>query len=238
MEAELTNILSDGKETKGLSKTAKDVSAAILPGIASVITVAVSAALSNAVKDIADRLVKNSVEIQKLCLMNRYENDRLEQYMRRDNLRIFGLEEEADETEEVLEVKLIEAAADMGVKLEPGDISVVHRLGKAGGRSRPVIVRLCQRKKRNEIMKKKKELKKKNRNIFINEDLTPLRATMLKMIKEHDAVKNLTTRDGRIIVWLNNRERPVEVDSPADLHRVGITSPDWKRLKLDHLINE
>ena len=30
---------------------------------------------------------------QKQCFLNRYENDKVEQYQRKDNLRIFGLDE-------------------------------------------------------------------------------------------------------------------------------------------------
>ncbi|KAG0729449.1 hypothetical protein GWK47_030298 [Chionoecetes opilio] len=50
-------------------------------------------------------------EMQRYCLMNNYENDKLEQYSRRDNLRISGLEVDEDESEEVLEAKIIELAA-------------------------------------------------------------------------------------------------------------------------------
>lgn len=235
LEEELATISSD---TRGVTKTAKEVASLIMPGIANIISVAVATVVSTAVKDVADKILRSSDEAQKYCLLNRYENDRLEQYMRRDNLRIVGLAEEEDENEEILQAKTIEVAADMGVTVEPGDISTVHRLGKPGERSRPVIVRFCHRKKRNEMMIKKKELKRKGRNIYINEDLTPLRATLLKIVKEQDGVTNATTRDGRILAWLRDGNRRVEVSNPADLHRVGITAPDWRRLKLDHIMSQ
>lgn len=102
--------------------------------------------------------------------MNRYENDRLEHYMRRNNLRHVGLTDEKDESEEVIQVKKTELAADMGVTVKPRDTSTVHSLGRRRDRSRPVIVRFCHRKKRNEVMNKKKELKNNGRNTFVNED--------------------------------------------------------------------
>lgn len=74
--------------------------------------------------------------------------------MRRDNLRIIGLEEDEDE-EEILKAKTIEVAADIGVTVEPSDISNVHCVGRPGDRSKPVIVRLCHWKKRKEMCKKK-----------------------------------------------------------------------------------
>ena len=246
VEEELSNV-TEGRETRtGLTKSAKEVASLIMPGLANIITVAVSTAVSNAVstavsnagKEIVDKFSVKTANVERNCLVNRYENDSLEQYTRRDNLRIFGLEEEEDENENILEAKVIEVANDMGVNITQSDISIAHRLGKPGNRSRTVIVRLCHRKKRNEILKKKKELKKKNREIFINEDLTTLRATLLKIVKEQGVVKNATPRDGRIIAWLTNRERPVYIDNPNDLVKLGIEALDWKRLKLDHFITE
>lgn len=231
--AELDNI---SPETIKGTKTAKDAAAAILPSLATIISVAVSTAVSTAIQDIADKLVRDTAEVKRINLLQRYDNDRLEQYTRRDNLRIFGIEEELEEDEDILQAKVIEVAADVGVTIEPNDISTTHRLGKQGERSRPVIVRFTHRKNRNAVIRNKKELKKKNKKIFINEDLTPLRATMLKMVKEQSGVKSFTTRDGRILVWLEGSQRPVEVVTPDDLHKVGINAPDWKMLKLEYLI--
>ena len=106
------------------------------------------------------------------------------------------------------------------------------------GRQNSLIVRFCHRKKKNEVIVKKKELKNKGRNIFVNDDITPLRATLLKIVKEQDSVSNATTRDGRILAWLRDGNRRVEVSTPTDLHRVGVAIPDWKRLKLDHIVNQ
>ncbi|KAK4301134.1 hypothetical protein Pmani_026716 [Petrolisthes manimaculis] len=118
------------------SKTVKDVTAAIIPGIANIIVVAVSTAVATAIKDYTNKLVSNSAEKQRSCLLSRFDNDRLEQYMRRDNLRIFGIEEEPDEDEDIIQAKVIEVAADIGVKIEANDISIAHRLGREGGQGR------------------------------------------------------------------------------------------------------
>ena len=70
----------------------------------------------------------------------------------------------------------------------------------------------------------------------MNEDLTSMRATMLNIVKDQTNVKSVTTRDGKILVWLVGKDRPVEIHTPDDLFKIGMTSPDWKRLKLDRLI--
>ncbi|KAK4310455.1 hypothetical protein Pmani_017984 [Petrolisthes manimaculis] len=78
-----------------------------MPGIANIIVVAVSTAVATAIKDYTNKLVSNSAEKQRSCLLSRFDNDRLEQYMRRDNLRIFGIEEEPDEDEDIIQAKVI-----------------------------------------------------------------------------------------------------------------------------------
>ena len=53
-----------------------------MPGIAS-ISVAVSPAVSKAVKELDERMASKLAEVQRQCLLNKYDNDKLEQYSRR-----------------------------------------------------------------------------------------------------------------------------------------------------------
>ncbi|KAG0729576.1 hypothetical protein GWK47_030024 [Chionoecetes opilio] len=96
VDEELANISSnfEGKESRSSSnKTAKDVAAVIMPSLANIISVAVSTAVTTAIKDFTDKMENKANEMQRYCLLNKYEYDKLEQYSRRDNLRISGLEE-------------------------------------------------------------------------------------------------------------------------------------------------
>ena len=102
VEEELENLTSSGRDPIKGTKTVKEVVTAIMPGIASIISVAVTTAVSSVVKDITDKLLLNT---QKVNLQHRYDNDRLEQYTRKDNLRFFEIEEEADEDEDILQAK-------------------------------------------------------------------------------------------------------------------------------------
>ncbi|KAK4320801.1 hypothetical protein Pmani_008340 [Petrolisthes manimaculis] len=227
---------------RDMTKTAKDVIDTLLPEIAKVITVSVTAAMTT-VMDRITEVVKSqaavSFSLQRQALLMKYECDRLEQYQRSDNLLIYGIEEESEESEEALEEKVVELASNMGVNLQADDISVVHRLGKPQDRERPVIVRLCRRKKRNAILRKKAELKKKDIRVFVNEDLTPLRSAMRRMVKEQVSVKNVTTRNGKILAWLTDEpNRAIEINTPDELIKVGIVTPDWKRLHMDHIVWE
>ena len=83
---------------------------------------------------------------------------------------------------------------------------IAHRLDKPRDGGRSVIVRFCHRKKRNEMLINKKKLKGRQRKVYINEDLTSLRATMMSLVKEQETVKNVSTRDGSILAWLASGE--------------------------------
>ncbi|KAK4319015.1 hypothetical protein Pmani_006534 [Petrolisthes manimaculis] len=105
---------------RDMTKTAKDVIDTLLPEIAKVITVSVTAAMTT-VMDRITEVVKSqaavSFSLQRQALLMKYECDRLEQYQRSDNLRIYGIEEESEESEEALEEKVVELASNMGVNL-------------------------------------------------------------------------------------------------------------------------
>jgi len=180
--------------------------------------------------------------IQKQSLIQKFENDKIEQYQRGENIRIIGMEESDGEDDCKLEEKVVKICEDIEVEIDSTDVSAVHRIGKraattAADKPRPVIVKLTRRKKRNEIMKKKSALKNKRRRVYINEDLTPLRNRLLMMVKGHEAVKSVTTRDGKIVAWLKDKpDVAVELESPDDLWKIGVETPDWQMLKLEKYV--
>ena len=55
--------------------------------------------------------------MQRQCPLNKYDNDKLEQHSRWENLRISSIGQETNEKEDILEAKIIELAGDMGVEL-------------------------------------------------------------------------------------------------------------------------
>ena len=130
-----------------------EIVAAVVKSICPLIIEAVDTAAKNIVK-LNDGV--KAEEVDRQSLLHRYETDRLEQYTRRDNIRIFGLEEGDNEGDDVLEGKLISLAKGMAVELDIGDISVAHRLGRRqGGRQRATIVRFTRRKKRQSCSRTK-----------------------------------------------------------------------------------
>ena len=83
--------------------------------------------------------------------------------MKRENLRLSGLPENEEETEDVLIQKVCGVAREVGVELQLADFSSCHRLGKprSDGRPRQAIVRFLTRRKRDAFYQARFNLKGK-----------------------------------------------------------------------------
>lgn len=172
-----------------------------------------------------------------------YENDRLQQYSRRESVRVFGIPLNEGETAEQVEQKAIKVLKDTGVDVSATDIAVVHRAGKAARGTRPVLVKFVSRRKRNEVMVKKKNLKSKPgyERTFINDDITPLRARLLGYVKRLGYMG--WTIDGKIMCTKKSppglspadHPKPIAIETPDDLFKLGVKAIDYASLGLEYL---
>ena len=157
-----------------------------------------------------------------------FELDRLQQYSRRDNIRVYGVEEKADECTNTIIVKL---AHDMGVEIEEQELSVSHRLGRKTGKPRPIIAKFVRRDTKTKMMREKKELRGLSgyRHVFLNDDLTTLRSLLVYELKRDETIKSVWTIDGRIICVQEEGGKDVKtvIDSPDDLTCSRRRSLDW-----------
>ena len=182
--------------------------------------------------------------LQRNLLLMRYENHRLEQYSRRETVKVVGLEEEGRTPSRRYWVfsKLL-----VQTDITPADVSVVHQTGDRKRKGRPILVRFLSRKKRKEVMQKKKVLKDKREyaGVYVFDDLTTLRAKMLYYLKKKvPVVQNAWTIDGRIHCTkkrpsgLSERESPrriFAIDTPGDLFKLGVDSVDFEELGFSDL---
>ena len=90
--------------------------------------------------------------VQQQTIIALYESDKLEQYDRRLNIRITGVEEQEDEAVEDL-VEQVCAATEAPIKKE--DISACHRMGERGNKHRTIICRFVSRDTQSRVMKNK-----------------------------------------------------------------------------------
>ena len=75
-----------------------------------------------------------------------YENDRLQQYSRRESVRIFGIRQADGETAEQVEQKVLAVFKEAGADIKEEDIAAVHRVGKVGRGPRPILVKFVSHK--------------------------------------------------------------------------------------------
>jgi hypothetical protein len=141
--------------------------------------------------------------LQVVVRKNEYASDALDQYSRRENVRITGIPE-GEGTEENLVDKIIQVASSMGVVIDVSSFNDVHRLGvKRPGQNRQIIVRFMNRTLKIKFLSGRKNLKNTDyKNVFINEDLTKLRFKLFQMVRKCEEVKSASTRDGKIICYL------------------------------------
>ena len=90
---------------------------------------------------------------QKQLLLLQYQHDEMEQYSKRESIRVFGVESDtAEESEDDLIRKIISITKRIDVIVQSSDISVAHRGGKTGFRARPVLVKFVSRQLIKQLM--------------------------------------------------------------------------------------
>lgn len=143
------------------------------------------------------------VEIEEI----REEKDNMEQFSRRNNLRIFGIKERQGEKTQDVVVNLIEEK--LKLKIKPEDIEACHRVStKTENKERPILLKFTSGIARNDIYYRKKELK--GTKIAIREDLTHRRKELTKTAVENFGPKNVWSQNGKVYIFHNNKKQYIK----------------------------
>ena len=214
----------------------------LIPVIVSAVTSAVSAAVKATTKSALAEVLETSntkvEQMQQMSLMMKYDIDKLEQYSRRESIRISGIGAQVGEKEEDIIEAVVQIAKDIDVIIQPNDISVAHRVGKANASGRSVLCRFVSRQVRDKVMKSRKKLKdlpNHKGKTYLNDDLTTMRARLMAYTKGLPNVQRVNTSNGKI--HCNTKDgNHVIVDTPDDLFKLGVESIDYSKLGLQHAI--
>jgi hypothetical protein len=157
--------------------------------------------------------------------------DSLEQYTRRNALRVYGVPEpEKGQREDTDKVLCEVFRQKMGVEVTAGEICRSHRLTSRqphnqrrdetgdGGRAypRPIIVKFSSYNVRRSVFRQKRKLK--GSGIVIREDLTARNVKALKMAQKKFGNTNVWSLDGRIFYTdpvTKKKQRYIEGGSPG-----------------------
>ena len=160
-------------------------------------------------------------EIKELRAELHQKTDELEQYSRRNSLRIVGIpEKEKEHTGKVT----IELLKKIHPALSPADIDRCHRVGKRiPGRQRQIIIKFVSYYDRNAVITNRRQLGAMYPGTYyINEDLTRYRSKLYKMARDlvtKRKIKSTRTRDGRIYVQENHDGPSRLISTESDLYK-------------------
>jgi len=103
-----------------------------------------------------------NAKLKQALLLNIFNVNAVEQYGRRENIRIHNVPEKAgnhDDGEEIV----LQIAEELGISIESHDIQRAHRLGKkkrsSTAKPRQIIARFVSYKHRNELLRAKSGIK-------------------------------------------------------------------------------
>lgn len=150
----------------------------------------------------------------------KYRIANLEKYSMKSNVIISGIEVNDNESEEYLIDSTNKIAGKLGVKLEPYDYCAIHRLpSKDKSRPPPVIVKLNNRSKKKQLVRKSKEAKLKG--IYVANHLTrEMKWLKGKAIEcRNDGLLKYVwdSDDGNILVREMENSRTISLTSVVDL---------------------
>ena len=157
------------------------------------------------------RTIKKVVELEEDNLKLEEDINNLEQYGRRNSIRIFGIPEGPNETAE----QTAQAAAEIlnaripNVNIKRYNVDIAHRLGNKtdGTKPRPIIMKFNSRMTRDAVFSGRRSLK--NTNIFVNEDLTRENNYILTCVrkKKCEEIDSAWTVNGKI--FYKNKDKLV-----------------------------
>ena len=159
--------------------------------------------------------------------------DDANQYSRRDSCRINGLAQDDGENEVTLVDKIVKVGSLMGTNIVKEDISIAHRLPVKVKGIQQVIVKFCSRRAKMEFYGARIKLKDIDEcnDLFINEDLTKLRFSLMMTARKAPGVRSVVTYNGVIKVWITGKDAAVTIKHPEDLEKLGL-KPDYQALGL------
>lgn len=152
-----------------------------------------------------ESLSKKVTTLQTTIASLEASNDDLEQYQRRNSLRITGVAEPVGVQQEdcmATALQVVNTTLKLNPPLQPRDIDRAHRIGK--GKPRQLLVKFTTYHPRRRVYEARKDLYAIIGNTtFVNEDLTKERATILftaRSAKREGILKECWSSDGRLFI--------------------------------------
>lgn len=170
-------------------------------------------------------LKKSKSELQQRVDDLEYDLDNLEQYGRRTSLRFHNVPKPGtDEGNTDTESAVISICEKMGVTITSDDIDRSHPIGRPNRNNKlQIICKFKTWKAKNKVFSAKKELQNNSDKIFITEDLTRYRQSIVSKLieaKKRKSILSFWTFDGRIYIKMEQNGEKLEVTSLDEINRL------------------
>ena len=146
----------------------------------------------------------------------------LQQYTRRNNIEIVGLQEGQNSAED--EKNALKLFKKIGVEVKDTDIEACHRIPtKRKDKVHPVIVRFVSRKVRDRVHFARQKLKSLDSKIFINDHLSPFNRYLFNlglMRKKELNYRYIWTRNGVLFMRQMDGSDAIKILSETDLNNL------------------
>lgn len=234
----LSDALTNCKLDENMKNVALVLTSVLVPVLTQVVKTTVEKTVSEAMKGVAEINNNRITKLEKQMRLLRFGQDKMEQYSRKDNIKIFNLSESRNGHggEDTLQEVVKLCTDKINIDIKESDIAACHRIGiQKQGRDikpRPIIVKFVTRYPRERVLMNTRKLKETDqKHVFIAEDITMLRSKMLHLCKNTPGVKFAVTRKGVIRCRMND-DSLIMVESPDDLFKIGINNINWEELGL------
>ena len=120
-----------------------------------------------------------------------------EQYSRKNNVKIMGVVELEDETEESLTDKVMEILATKAkVKVTESKIMALHRIPGKSGMPKPVLLKLMNNSEKTKIMRRRQEMKRAGYKLV--DDVTKSNTKLINKLMLHEEIDSAWYFNGSV----------------------------------------
>lgn len=200
--------------------------------------------IRDAVNKIDNRQSKDEEEL----IMTKIELDKCEQLAKSDTIRIHNVPVPSGTHRENVNTLVQDIMTDANIPFQAESmIQNAYRPTVNGLKKKTIVCKLKNGFERIRLLKQRKtqmrdnnQFQQKWREVFITEDLTPLRQLMsFKLRHDKARIEKAWSMDGKIKCIKKGQDensKPITIDSPYDLSQVGWTQDEISSLIKDTLI--
>lgn len=163
-------------------------------------------------------LRKEMREVSDLATFSAVKANYNEQYSRKNNIKIYGIQETKGEN--IVDVIKSTLKKKGGVDIDPRDIEAVHRIpGSRPHAPRPILMKMRNNDKKAHIMRHRSAVKDSPGNVRLGDDVTKENRDLITRLLEHDSITSAWYFNGS--VYGNVKDKRVKFDILDDTeHKV------------------